>query len=56
MNSLNDALVEDAERMEELCIHLGEMSRARKVQDTQYWIALAVYHILQWILRRRGKW
>lgn len=55
MSSLHDALLEDTKRAEDLCIKLGEEARAAGKQNKLYWIALALYHVLQWILRKEKR-
>lgn len=52
---MRDELVKDARRMEEITEKTA--NRCDIWQDRYvYWIAVAIVHILTWIMRRESEW
>ena len=52
--TLTDALKDDAQRMEDVCIKLG--NRTDIWQDRIiYWMAVAILHIIEWIVKKGEK-
>lgn len=48
--TLRDALKDDLARMEDVCVKTAEFTG--KQGRYLYWCAVAIFHILQWIVRK----